>query len=115
MESGWGFLLAWHKYSDPTCVLFIKSFQEKVRSGVKQEDLLFQLVLKNCENVAYCPNWIDSLSEADRQRIEELATESASGTVPIDPDYLTGGDRPPPNPWVVDSVEDNLDEFRGAG
>jgi len=115
MEQGWGFLLAWHKYSDPTCVPFIMSFQEKVRSGIKQEDLLFQLVLKNCENVAYSPDWIDSLSETDRQRIEELATESASGMVPIDPDYLTGGDRPLPNPWVIDSVEDNLDEFREAG
>lgn len=107
MDSGWAFLFAWHKASDDVCRHFISTLQSAIRRGKAVEDLLFGLVVKGCENVAYSPDWFERRTAEEKRMMEDLMTHGADVLKMVEQDYLTAGTADF-HEWLFDSVLDNL-------
>ncbi|CAK8710971.1 MAG: hypothetical protein D3920_01700 [Candidatus Electrothrix sp. AW2] len=91
MISGWGYLFAWHKTSSNICTDYMRSLATMMYQGYNVSDILFRMVIINCENCAISPEWWESLEEEQR---EEVAAAGASNTYPYTPmknTYLSEG------------------------
>ena len=106
-KDGWAFLFAWHKSSDEVGRYFISTLQRSIRDDGNLGNLLFQLVVKGCENTAFSPTWIESLSKDQRTDLAEALTFGSDLLRSPDGNYLTNGFDAPPG-WEFSSVEDNL-------
>lgn len=109
-ENGWGFLFAWHKCSDEVCRYFISTLQRSIREGRNLGNLLFQLVVKGCENTAFSPTWIEALSDERKSQLIEAMSFGSDLLKAPDESYLTGGIEAPPG-WEFNAVEDNLERL----
>ncbi len=106
-DAGWAFLFAWHKASDAVCRFFISTLQGAIRSGRSVEDLLFALVVKGCENIAYSPDWVERRTSEEKRMLEEAMTHGADFLKLVDQGYLSSGIAGL-HEWSFDSVRDNL-------
>lgn len=92
MNNGkWGFLFAWHKSSSKVCDEFMGSLDTMICKNKKIGDLLFRLVISNCENIAISPKWWETLSTSSIEKISLKATSMADPFSIIQPDYLMTG------------------------
>lgn len=91
MESGWGFLFAWHKSSSDVCSEFMMSLATMIHEGKNLGDLLFRLVISGCENLAISPKWWDRLSQNNKEQILSYARLNANIFTAIKPTYLMEG------------------------
>lgn len=112
-EDSWGFLFAWHRSSDEVCRYFISTLQQSIREGQNLGNLLFQLVVKGCENTAFSPTWIEALNDDQKSELIEAMTYGSDLLKAPDGSYLTGGLEAPPD-WEFTGVEDNLKRKNSA-
>lgn len=91
MASGWGFLFSWHVSNSKVCVDFMRSLATMVCKDRKLEDMLFRLVISNCENHAISPEWWENLSDTHQKEIIERASKMADVLVNTPKSYLMEG------------------------
>ena len=91
MRSGWGFLFSWHTSSSSVCTNFMRSLATVVYENRKLEDMLFRLVISNCENHAISPQWWDSLPALHKEQIIDRASRMADVLVKTHQSYLMEG------------------------
>ncbi|GAB6146208.1 hypothetical protein JCM12294_36480 [Desulfocicer niacini] len=108
MEYGWGFLFAWHETSSLACNEFIKSLATRVYENTAIEDFLFRLVVSNCENFAASPTWWESLSNTERDAVEEQISNMADIFSLTQSNYLSEGISGV-CPWKFESVITNME------
>lgn len=87
----WGFLLAWHKTSSKICKEFMGSLATRICQSSNVGDLLFRLIISNCENIAFAPTCWDGLTENARTQIKQRAESMVDLLIPIQPNYLSVG------------------------
>lgn len=87
MLSGWGIVFAWHRSSSKICIPYLKSLATSMQNK-KLSNLLFRLVISNCENLAISPEWWNNLTKEKRNQI--LARINAI-YLPTLSTYLTKG------------------------
>lgn len=108
MTSGWSFLFSWHVSNSKVCVDFMRSLATMIGEGRKLEDMLFRLVISNCENHAISPQWWEGLSDIHQKDIIERASKMADVLVSTQQSYLTEGLEGIAD-WKVDSVISNME------
>ncbi len=108
MNSGWAFLLAWHKSSSNVCVDFMRSLATGIHGNDKIGDYLFRLVICNCENLAISPKWWEGLSAKQREEVSSKAFYGVDVFSRIKPSYLMEGLEGICN-WNFESVISNMD------
>ena len=91
MDNGWGILFAWHSDSSKAGVSFMRSLATIVHDSGELGDHVFRLVVSNCENMAICPQWWESLTEHDKSEMAKVASYQADVFSPTRPEYLTMG------------------------
>jgi hypothetical protein len=62
-DNGWAIVFSWLKGSSSVCEQFINSLENCLFKGENLTDLLFNFILKSCENVVFSPSWWNYLSE----------------------------------------------------
>lgn len=87
----WGFLLAWHRSSSKICKEFMGSLATKIYQNSNIGDLLFRLIMSNCENIAFTPIWWDGLTEDARTQIKQRAESMVDTLTLVQPNYLMTG------------------------
>lgn len=107
MITGWGFLFSWHASSSKVCVDFMRSLATMICEDRKLEDMLFRLVISNCENHAISPQWWECLSDIHQRQIIERASKMADVLVNTPQSYLTEGLEGIAD-WKFDSVISNM-------
>ncbi len=92
MDCGWGFLFAWHVTSSSVCVDFMRALATMMhRDNKALGDILFRLVMINCENLAISPKWWEGLPKEHK---EDIALKVSVRTNPFSitgPFYLMKG------------------------
>lgn len=91
MSAGWGFLFSWHESSSNTCVDFMKSLATMVHANSKIDDLLFRMIISNCENCAISPQWWEKLSTNHKEQITARASNMANIFAMTKQTYLMEG------------------------
>lgn len=107
MLSGWGFLFSWHHTSAMVCTEFMRSLSTMIHDGYDIGDLLFRMVISNCENHAISPEWWESLPENHRKQITERVSLMANSFSMTQPTYLYKGLEGIAH-WHFDSVISNM-------
>ncbi|MFZ2406146.1 MAG: hypothetical protein WAW41_13490, partial [Methylobacter sp.] len=90
-DNNWGFLFAWHKNSSNICNSFMESLATAIYNNCDIGDLLFRLVISNCENLAISPQWWEKLSEDHKEKISSRVTSMAHPDIEIKHNYLMNG------------------------
>lgn len=108
MLSGFGFLFSWHNSSSKVCVDFMRSLATTIYDNNKLGDLLFRLIVSNCENHAISPRWWDHLSPHHKEQIRSHATLMASTFSITTPKYLMEGLEGIAR-WKFERVINNMD------
>jgi hypothetical protein len=90
-DSGCGVLFSWHNSSSSSCVEFMKSLATMMHDKANLGDLIFRLIVSNCENLAFSPNWWESLSTNDREQVESSASSTANIFSSMNAKYLMEG------------------------
>jgi len=85
-KKGWAIVFSWLSKSDDVCIAFIESLEKRLYAGDNLTDLLFNFVLKSCENIAFSPNWWNSLSDNSKKRILDLIQVRDSCSIMPSPD-----------------------------
>ncbi|WP_105173572.1 hypothetical protein [Pseudoalteromonas sp. T1lg122] len=88
METGWSVLFAWHKSCEHVASFYISSIAELMKQGRDLGSALFNLVVLNCENHAFSPNWWECLDTQKKELIQNIMTEQADALSSINPLYL---------------------------
>jgi hypothetical protein len=91
MSSGWGFLFSWHVSDSKVCLDFMRSLATMIHEGRKLEDMLFRLVISNCENHAISPQWWDNLPDIQKEQIISRASKMADVLANTPQSYLMEG------------------------
>lgn len=91
MDTGWGFLFAWHKSSSNICMHYMRSLSTAVHNKNNISDFLFRLVFSTSENHAILPTWWDNLSTENKEHILERLNSLADVTEPVIHSYLEKG------------------------
>jgi len=89
--NGWGFIFAWHISSSISSRSFMRSLATMMHEKIDTGDLLFRFVIASCENIAFSPDWYESLSEDEQKRLSEKATTMADIFTLVQPNYLQEG------------------------
>jgi len=71
-QKGWSIVFSWLDESDDVCTAFIDSLEKRLFSGDNLTDLLFNFIIKSCENIAFSPDWWNSLSKNSQNKIIDL-------------------------------------------
>jgi hypothetical protein len=108
MSSGWGFLFSWHVSSSKVCADFMRSLATMTYEGRKLEDMLFRLVISNCENHAISPQWWENLLHSQKEEIIEKASKMADILTNTPQSYLLEGLEKLAN-WKFDRVISNME------
>lgn len=88
MVGGWGLLFAWHKTSSKTCAEFMHSLATVIHERGNGADVMFGMVLSNCENLAVSPAWWDGLPSEQQDAVMARLSYGTNIFAPINPDYL---------------------------
>ncbi len=107
LDSGWGVLFSWHESSSKSCVDFMRSLATIMYEGQLLGDLLFRMVISNCENLAIAPEWWDDLPQEQKEKIESKASLMANIFSMTKPSYLLEG-LEGITPWDFESIIDNM-------
>lgn len=91
MSHGWGLIFSWQRNSSNSCVKLLNSLAEVVHDGIDIGDLLFRFVISNCENIAFSPDWWESLSESDISQISGRVSSMANIFSKVKRNYLAEG------------------------
>jgi hypothetical protein len=111
MKSGWGFLFSWHDSNSKVCDDFMASLATMISEKREIGDLLFRLVISNCENHAISPQWWENLPEQHKEQIIEKSSIGVSFFVNTPPSYLMEGLEGISN-WKFENVITNVELSR---
>jgi len=106
MQKGWGIVFAWHDKSNAVCEAFISTLAKSIHSGKSIDDLLFELVFTNCENLAVSPDWFESKSPDQRDQLARALSLGTQIFSPTQPDYISNTINGICD-WKFDSVKDS--------
>lgn len=106
-EMGWSFIFSWHKSSNYSCFAFINSLKVMLQKGESLSDLLFHFAMFNSENIAFCPDWWESLTNENQKRITKGITNIMNPTKEIREYYLRNGLKNIID-WNFKTISDNL-------
>lgn len=87
----WGYLFAWHKECSDICIPFLQSLKSQIHENNSIDDMLFRLIISNCENYAISPEWWNNLTEIQKEEIEIKATQTMGLFTPYPPTALQDG------------------------
>ncbi len=107
-STGWGFLFSWHKSSSNVCVDFMKSLATMMHANSKIDDLLFRMVISNCENHAISPQWWEKLSTNHKEQIIAGVSNMADIFAMTKQTYLVEGLEGMAN-WNFENVISNME------
>lgn len=105
---GWGYLFSWHHSSSRVCTDFMRSLATMMHEGHNVGDILFRMVILNCENCAISPEWWEALSETQREQITAKGGSNALPFTPMKSTYLREG-LEGISGWQFDSVISSMD------
>lgn len=88
---GWAVIFSWHNSDDHICMKFINSLKELVKSSSNLGDAVFRLVITCCENVAYSPDWWESLDAHTKDELTDTMRINSDPWIPITHSYLMSG------------------------
>lgn len=108
MINGWGYLFSWHITSSSVCTEYMRSLATMMHEGNPVGDLLFRMVILNCENCAISPEWWELLSEKQRKEIMMAGVSNMHPFTPMKSNYLCEG-LEGVSGWHFDSVMSNMD------
>jgi hypothetical protein len=91
MDSSWGFLFSWHKTSSKVCAEFMRSLATVVFQSGNAADVMFRMVVSNCENLAISPGWWEHLQKDKMDEVSACLMHGTNIFAPTDPEYLTKG------------------------
>jgi hypothetical protein len=69
----------------------MQSLAKMIHEKSKLEDLLFRLVISNCENHAISPAWWEQISSEHKEQITTKATQTTGVFNAMIPTYLSEG------------------------
>lgn len=104
---GWSFIFSWHKSSNYSCFAFINSLKTMVKKGESLSDLLFQFAIFSGENIAFSPDWWESLTNENKKIIMNGITNIMTPTKEIREYYLKNGLKNIID-WNFETINDNL-------
>jgi hypothetical protein len=107
MKSGWGFLFSWHDSTSMVCSDLMASLATMIHKKHEIGDLLFRLVISNCENHAISPQWWENLHEEQQEQIIEVSSRRCDLLTYIQPSYLMEGLEGISN-WKFENVITNV-------
>jgi len=107
MRSGWGFLFSWHDSNSTVCDDFMKSLATMICENREIGDLLFRLVISNCENHAIAPQWWENLPKQYKEQIIDTSSRMTDFLVITPPSYLLEGLEGISN-WKFENVITNV-------
>ncbi|EJG0781659.1 hypothetical protein HYO48_22635 [Vibrio parahaemolyticus] len=87
MAEGWAAVFSWRTSDDKVCGKFVDS----LLNNLNKSTAIFRLIVNCCENTAYAPRWVHSLSADQHKKMCEAFTLTARPTSPIRHDYLSEG------------------------
>ena len=90
-DGKWGFLFAWHQTSSKISVDYMRSLATMMHDNFAFDDMLFRLIVRNCENHAFSPEWWENLEENKKEEIVAAIGLMANPFEGISPDYLKRG------------------------
>lgn len=105
LDTGWGFLFAWHESSSHICNKYISTLATAIYKNNSAEDFLFHLAITT-ENHAFSPIWWDSLDHNKKNQIIEKTSETINIFSRTPSNYLTNGTENL-SAWKFDSVLTN--------
>lgn len=105
MDYGWGFLFAWHELSSSVCVEYMRSLATAIYKKGNITDFLFRIVM-NCENHAISPQWWESISAENKNKIIDSFSKAMDIFSEIKNDYLMKG-LEGISDWKFDLVKSN--------
>jgi hypothetical protein len=108
MDDGWCFLFAWHRSCDQIIRNYMDSVAQLIKSDRVLGDALFNLVILNCENHAFSPDWWEKLDICIKIKICEKMRNQADVLSIVDQNYLAT-EMNNISPWVFESVFSSLD------
>lgn len=91
MRDGWGFLFAWHRSSSNVCVELMRSLATMAHDNNDVGDMLFRMVMSNCENIAISPKWWEQLPVSHKEEVVSRANSMANIFSMNKPTYLMEG------------------------
>lgn len=106
--NGWSLCFAWHKSSNNSCNLFLRSLATLVYELNNLDDALLQFVFTCSENHAFKISWWDSLTADQKSKLSHLAAIGSNPFEPLSPHYLHGG-LEGIQAWHFDSVRSTQD------
>jgi hypothetical protein len=106
-RDGWCFLFAWHKSCEQIARSYMGSVAQLMKSDRILGDALFNLVILNCENHAFSPEWWEDIKPSLKINICEAMKKQADVLSVFDKDYLTS-EINGIAPWVFESVYDSF-------
>lgn len=108
MARGWGYLFSWHNASSNICKEYMQSLATMMYEGHNISDLLFRMVILNCENCAISPEWWDALSEKQREAVTAAGASNIHPFSLLKNTYLSEG-LEGVSGWNFESVISNMD------
>jgi hypothetical protein len=90
INSGWGYLFAWHESNSKVCEEYIKSLATAIYEKQAVEDFLFRLAISS-ENHAFHPTWWENLSSEYKDKIVDKTSETINIFSKVQATYLTKG------------------------
>ncbi|KLE00155.1 hypothetical protein [Aliarcobacter butzleri] len=106
-EIGWSFVFTWHKSSDHSCCHFINSLKNMIKKGESLSDLLFQFTIFNGENIAFSPDWWESISGENQDKITKGISQMMNSTREIRT-YYQKNSLKNISEWNFETINDNL-------
>jgi hypothetical protein len=106
MGDGWCFLFSWHKSCEQIARNYMGSVAQLMKSDRILGDALLNLVILNCENHAFSPDWWEGLEPSLKTNICEAMNKQADVLSVLNHDYLTSEINGIAS-WVFESIFDS--------
>lgn len=90
LESGWGYIISWHKSSSEIGHHYVNSLATATHLKKNIEDYLFRQTLQ-FENLAFSPIWWEALEQERKDQIINYVYNNLSSFSDISPDHLSNG------------------------
>lgn len=89
--SGWAFLFAWHKSSEPESQTFVRTIANSIHRGDDLGGQLLGLILAGCENIGVSPVWFEALTAVEVAEISKRMSLGSDVQSVTPSNYLSNG------------------------
>ena len=106
MGDGWCFLFAWHNSCEGIARNYMSSVAQLMKYNRSLGDALFNLVILNCENLAFSPDWWEGIEPCLKIRICKAIRKQVDVLSVIEQNYLSS-EINGVAPWVFEYAYDS--------